>query len=89
MRRMKLIPMKVIKYKFGQMDCTVNEDGIITPQSENTDLSNFVFRDEEHLIKSWTSKLNRLQRRLIKVYENGLEVDITPTNYLWKDNEND
>lgn len=75
---MKLTPMKAIKYKFGTLDCTVNENGTITPHPVNTDLGDFVYRDEKHLVESWSKHLSKIGRKLIKVYENGLEVDITP-----------
>ena len=78
MKRYRLIPMKAKEYKFGNMLCTVNEDGTIKPHGEHTDFGDFVYRDEEHLLSSWSKRLTKIGRRLIKVYENGHEVDITP-----------
>jgi hypothetical protein len=78
MKRMKLTPMKVIKYKFGNMDCIVQDDGRIKPIAMNTDFQDFTYNNEEHMLSSWTKRLSKLGRRLIKVYENGLERDITP-----------
>jgi hypothetical protein len=88
MKRMKLTPMKVIKYKFGNMDILPDESGKWVPQTIR-DMKGFVYKDEEHIIYAWKlshGKLDELGRRLIKVYENGLEVDITP-KYEEKTNE--
>lgn len=78
-KRKRLTIMKVKLYKFGTLECVVNPDGTITPLWEALD--GWSYENEEQLIKSWkmsSEKLNKLGRRLIKVYEDGLEVDITP-----------
>lgn len=76
---MKLRIMKVKEYRFGNLICIVNEDDTITPQQGG--LNGFVYKNEEHMLKAWgysKKKLHSQRKRLIKVYEDGLEIDITP-----------
>jgi hypothetical protein len=79
-KKKRLNIMGVKLYKFGTLECVANPDGTITPLSDA--LEGWSYENEEQLIKSWVmsaEKLNKLGRKLIKVYEDdGLEVDITP-----------
>ena len=82
-KKKRLTTMKVKLYKFGTLECVVNPDGTITPLSDA--LEGWSYENEEQLIKSWkmsSKELNKLGRRLIKVYEQDdgtlIEYDITP-----------
>jgi hypothetical protein len=82
MRKVKLIPMKTKMYKFGTMNILTNEKGEWVPQTKSEmNMEGFTFKNEKEIINAWKTnqkQLIRLRRRLIKVYDNGLEVDITP-----------
>jgi hypothetical protein len=89
MKRMKLSVMKVIYYKFGKMEYKVSGNGKLIAI---TTLGSFEFDNEEGLIRAWKyseKELNRLGRKLIKVYEQDdgtfIERDITPP---YKNNRN-
>lgn len=81
MKRVKLTKMKVKIYKFGNMNILPDKNGKWIPQTD-VDL---ILEDEKGIINMWNSnkkRLNRERKKLIKIYENDLEIDITPKEEL-------
>jgi hypothetical protein len=78
----RLKTMKIIKYLFGDIECLVLDDESIEPQDKDLKESNIIWKNENEMVKAWrygkkyNSKVMK-NKRLIKIYENELRIDIT------------
>lgn len=80
---MKLIKMEIKKYRFGEMNILPDDKGNWIPKTESE--CDLILKNEKEILQMWhynAKRLNKLGRRLIKVYDRGdstvYEVDITP-----------
>jgi hypothetical protein len=82
MRKFKLGKLKIDYYKFGEIICEVSDDKIYCILVDNTEI---IKNNEQELIELWNDTLVSTNLKLIKVYDNGVEKNITPK----KENKNE